>query len=1135
MAEVEAKSEVLLVKKSLPWLKRLQGALDDDDSSDSSSQPTEATPKKAERKKPEKEEGAGSRRRVKKKRLRLQEGDSGSDDASSEGSGDAKERKRRRAKKSVKTRRKRSMEVGAKDSNKAEPRVDSTKGKAAALREQRVQKLHALRVTNGEHGKMAAFKLKRQESAEVFREKERNRMRAIRAVRDAQKVSTGAEADVEDEGKPRRRPRSRAGADKGTADKSAKRKRRAAALKKEDSKTEQTDSPTVDEDKVSASVQPDRDDESEGNSSAGAKAVPVELRKHEDIKMEGLVASPESVKLENKEGGSSAATRNTPVKPEGSVGESYAAIKGTYSTPATTETSVKAEVNISEGAKSECTTQDMPEDADTTKRSPASTFGDALVKPSKPEEQVKTESPVEIEGTAEQMKNEGYEARQAGSPTVRTDDGKKINGGKKEELLLDMMPIPRKTPKEGTSNAPSPRAESFVIPKRTFAKTDIAGSKVVAQKERIDSAVPRPGVAKRSLDPPAAVAMLPLPSPESSPTLPNAKSIRPQRKRTKNSVPVKSALLSTQDRALMRLSRKRNSILMAAAELATQAPDIKSSRKGSATRMVGYEVYDVAGKLLPDLIARLSCATKREMALNRESYTDSFFGVSRLVSNAKGTSSSSIDECGENDLDARKINCYEELHFERPEDREFFQRKMYGTVFVPQILRGWITLIARNVRFERKSTGIRFNQDRDREEFAATLSKRYTFKKAVPRCEIPRENWQKLIRNQPGTVYLHYYNREDAERASDIFRDDLGQPLQIQLKLKAGAKIKISSSPASRPNLQRAPRRSCSSERSAPEPSPLSSQNGSARNTPSWRRERQPASKSDRFSRYDHSAPPPPAPWPRGEAQYGPSVSGNKRSRALLARRSRSRSRSKSFHSQHYDSSGQESRAMSGALKQSDTKPSVAHKRARPNGVNGNDSSIFHTHPDTPARKRARMLPCSPRRSPTSGQDRHMGDETTGCGPGVQEDAYIRSGSVAAPSSPLGASDGGDNRRAPQRAKSPSRRWQQESHNASAHSRRDSFSDNSRDRSTGSATQYRSSRPDRDSSKQISGSRPRASPPGRGLGGGRGDWYKERRGSREFGHGGAYDGNSREQRMHSIRGREGYNDRSGGESSRPRK
>eukprot|EP00644_Phytophthora_capsici_P001254 jgi/Phyca11/562676/estExt2_Genewise1.C_PHYCAscaffold_100091 len=285
----------------------------------------------------------------------------------------------------------------------------------------------------------------------------------------------------------------------------------------------------------------------------------------------------------------------------------------------------------------------------------------------------------------------------------------------------------------------------------------------------------------------------------------------------------------------MRLSRKRNSIFMAAVELGALSTDTMGNKKVVS----GYEVCDVEGKTLSDLIPRLTCATKRKMASDRESFTASFFGVSCLAPQAKGESSSSVvGGCGTNEVGARKINCYEELRFERPEDREFYQRKMYGTTFVPQNVRGRITLIVRNARFERKSTGIRFNQDRDREEFAAAMSKRYTFKKSVPRCDIPRENWQRLMRNQPGTVYLHYYNREDAERASQIFGDDDGQLLQIRLELKAGVRITANYSSASGFRMEHTPRRSCSSERGALEPSPLSSQHGSARNTPLWRRDR---------------------------------------------------------------------------------------------------------------------------------------------------------------------------------------------------------------------------------------------------------------------------------------------------------
>ncbi|POM68657.1 Hypothetical protein PHPALM_15158, partial [Phytophthora palmivora] len=247
----------------------------------------------------------------------------------------------------------------------------------------------------------------------------------------------------------------------------------------------------------------------------------------------------------------------------------------------------------------------------------------------------------------------------------------------------------------------------------------------------------------------------------------------------------------------MRLARKRNSIFLAAAELTAQQSPIDNKvsdvrmasynqspidNKVSDVRMASYNVCDVDGNVLPDLVLRLSCATKRDMNSDKDLFNTSFFGVSQVAPKAKGKVWSTVDECAE--VTSRKINCYELLRFDRPEDRDNYQRRMYGSTFVPQYLRGRATLIIRNARFERKSTGIRFNQDRDREEFAASLRKRYSFEKTVPRCEIPRENWQKLMRNQPGFVYLHYNNREDAERAARVFRDDDGNPLELKTENK---------------------------------------------------------------------------------------------------------------------------------------------------------------------------------------------------------------------------------------------------------------------------------------------------------------------------------------------------------------
>ncbi|KAG3144476.1 hypothetical protein C6341_g18736 [Phytophthora cactorum] len=783
-----AKSDASRLRKGLPWLKHLQAALNNDDSSDSSSQPTQVTPKKVG-KTTVKEEGREVSRRSKKKRLRRDEGDSSEDTSSGESDG-AKEMKRRQPKKVVKVRRKRSLDEARK---KGKSHVESAKTKAAALRGQRMKKLHAMRVTSGEHDRMAAFKLKRQKSAEALKDKERNRMRAIRAARGAQNVSTGVDADVEDEGEPRRRPRLQPAADKDTAAKTVK--RRANTSKK--SKPKQTDPATLALEKAPDSVKDEADDDSEVKSLALAEGLLSDLGKHvdDDDKTEDLATCAIPKTPEGKDGDSSGIIRSTPAgpaKPEDSAGRSSAAMKVKSSERETTESNVKVEPEASEGAKSERGSQVKPEgaDADAIKITPSSTSNGTSVESSRPEseDQVKTEPLVPAEGAAELVKDEIKEEEQTEpfaltALSVKLEDEKKLG---EEKLPLDEVPIPRKAPKEGESAVPPSSTGSFVIPKRTFVKSDTAGHKAKPQVKPAATTEATVSDVKRSLKSPRPVTMLPLASPQSSPNWPKDEPTHSQRKRTKNPVPVKRSSFSTQDRALMRLSRKRNSIFMAAAELTAQVSDIKSSK---TTRMMGYEVYDVDGKTLPDLISRLSCATKREMATDRESYVASFFGVSRTAPKAKRELSSVSGGCGGTDLDPREMNCYEELCFERPEDREFYQRKMYGTAFVPQNLRGWITLIVRNARFERKSTGIRFNQDRDREQFAATLSQRYTFNKSVPRCDIPRENWQNLMRNKPATVYLHYYNREDAERAAQVFRDDLGQPLQIRWELKAVSKV----------------------------------------------------------------------------------------------------------------------------------------------------------------------------------------------------------------------------------------------------------------------------------------------------------------------------------------------------------
>ncbi|GMF13844.1 unnamed protein product [Phytophthora lilii] len=1105
------------LKTALPWLKRL---LDDDDSSDSS----QATPQQAARPKPPAKSGEGGER-LKKRRRRLEASDEDEEapakpagkrkegggkrqkktrPESTESSSDANEKRRRRLKKPVKERRKRPVDGSkheqTRDSEKAKSTVEPAKVKAAALREQRKQKLLASRASNGEGGKLAAFKLKRQQSAEALNEKERVRMRAIRAACGARKISVGDEADVEDEGDPRR---SRLVSKKGISDKSVVKHKshKSTVSTKEKIEKEPVEPAAVTTDTASNMVQAEREEQ---RTPADTVQMRRETERDATPPVTATTTFADPVKSEDDEEEVSIAVAKAidPKEPRGEVTE-HVNEKVTSVKIEKSEDSVKnVEKKIGDKNGSNCADPVKTEDTDDAKLNSTTNGKETPVELTKPiaKEKMPTESNVADESSAEPVRKEDGEdgevvlpavANEAEKPVKQEDGGEEnIKEGVKQELLLDMMPIPRKTvKKEEPANA-----ESFVIPKRTFPKNITDGPKDLARAVNAGKGDSQTG---RLLDPPVSVAMLPVPSPESSPHLSMRELVPPQRKRLKNPVPLKNSNYSAHDRALMRLSRKRNSIFMAAVELADHAVDIRNNRKVPATRMMGYEVYDADRKVLPDLIPRFSCATKREMASKKESYTSSFFGVSLSAPKAKGKIDS--DECGDNDVQARKVNCYEELRFERPEDRAFYQRRMYGTAFVPLKLRGWITLIVRNARFERKSTGIRFNQDRDREEFAASLSKRYTFNKSVPRCDIPRENWQKLMRNQPGIVYLHYYNREDAEQASRVFLDDLGKPLELRLEYKAGVVISRSSSPAAGPRFQRTPRRSCSSERSAPERSPQSSQNGSARNTPSWRRERPPRFGNDnRYSRPERGAPPPPpAPWSRGEGRYGPPASGNKRPRALLERRSRSRSRSR------------QSRTGPGINDRMST-PSVASEAwEKANNVSeiapGSDS-------DTPARKRARTVSHISHRSPVGDFERDTSEKISGSTRAGPEDGELDSSVIVASKSEENLNRGGDERREVQRIRSPPRRWQHEPVRK-AGQMRDNFSNYPRER-PGTDHRPHPQQPSRDSNRRRSSSRSRPSNRGGRGGSPGGRFAKERPNSREFGRSGASYQNSQERRMH---------------------
>ena len=48
-----------------------------------------------------------------------------------------------------------------------------------------------------------------------------------------------------------------------------------------------------------------------------------------------------------------------------------------------------------------------------------------------------------------------------------------------------------------------------------------------------------------------------------------------------------------------------------------------------------------------------------------------------------------------------KIHSYERLAFESIGERDWYQMRLYGTIFLPQFLRYRVTLVALNIRFER--------------------------------------------------------------------------------------------------------------------------------------------------------------------------------------------------------------------------------------------------------------------------------------------------------------------------------------------------------------------------------------------------------------------------------------------------
>ncbi|CAI5711049.1 unnamed protein product [Peronospora effusa] len=1122
------------LKKGLPWLKRLQGALEDDDSSDSSSNSTNTTSVKVIKKKKQKKklekEGNGRRRVTKRQR---QQEDNDSDYESLEDSSSTKETQRRMLTKKDQTdtfvRRKRPYRAPKKEQNKTPNATISVVAKATALREKRKHNLDKRRGIARENDRIA-LNVTQDESS-----------RAIQLVRNEQTISTGKKVDIEVNSERWKRM-SRGLRRRNLINKlSAK----CQLLKTAALSTIKTKNPDVDLSNVAMgnalhSLKQDEEEDDVGPRFV-AEVTAAELTKHDDNEEE-LMTTPEPVEHEEHDKVLLAVTKNDTSELD--------KLKRNGEPESTPSRSDKAEISVI--AKAE-TTEDAKKVVITAKSEEAGAAQESLgaaltftVTSSYPvkhefHDKIKDEVLVDVKAAPRLVKKEGNDERQTeshvvtqnASGSVKSEDGAEKNSSeeKRKDLVLEVMPIPRRRMKAGVSTAFA-TAESFVIPKRSCGNSD-KGETAVAQVSRAKTSKPHASFDKNSLGPPEFVSMPPLPTPGSSPKLSKVVDpMRPVSKRLKNPVPVKkNASICRQDQALMRLSRKRNSIFMAAMELTSQAPDFRSNMG----QMMGYEVYDVDGKALPDLIPRLSCATKREMASNRESYAASFFGVSLSVPKAIEKASPAVYECSSNDLEIRKINCYEELRFKRSEDREYYQRRMYGTAFVPQILRGWITLMVRNARFERKSTGVRFNQDRDREEFAASLSKRYTHNTSVPRCDIPCKNWHKLMRNEPAPVFLHYYNREDAEQASHIFRDDLGDPLELRLSLKAGVVIRASSFSAVGPSI---PRRSPSSERSVPETSPVLSQNSSPRNTSAWRRERLPVSKND--NRYTKYGPPSLLPSSRGERQYNTFDGRGKRSRAMVESRSRSRSRSKSksFRDRRNGPNAYEGRADQGNFKRRRTSPLVPDTRERTASGNENPSSAIYSDADTLARKRARSSSRSPRRTPIFGLDTSKRELKMDNERRRQEEGEITRKSEI---KPVRTMIERDRRSGLHRARSPSRKWQQEPIDIEESPRRDNFSNTICARSRSPAARHRFDQQwsnrntdNKQRSRSRSRSRPEPLPMQNKRGGNYSDQYNLHRGFREYERADAYDDGTRGHNMYVNRGRSDYDGRRGGSDLRPR-
>ncbi|GLE06600.1 hypothetical protein PINS_up015994 [Pythium insidiosum] len=340
-------------------------------------------------------------------------------------------------------------------------------------------------------------------------------------------------------------------------------------------------------------------------------------------------------------------------------------------------------------------------------------------------------------------------------------------------------------------------AFSFVIPKkrnsRAISQNENSTETVESmRKPPVPSSIPR----RRPLAPILSAA--PSPSPTSTPLAADesAQSFDLQsinkKPRSKQVVPSEMQPVTQAERDFMRLSRKVNSILKAStiskdqSGLRNMRPHLVSAFGCIADRY-GLQLR-TEGLDFKESTARMKCATRKHM--KTAGLSPSFFGVNMMspsgevaVETAMETENVKMTSDKSKSIDGNKhgfLPCYETLEFRRVEEREWYQQRLYGTAFVPQMLRGRTTLVMLTAKYQRKSTGMMFNMSRDREEFSATISKRYTVNKTVPRCDIPQKNWQQLLHGRPAFLFLHYQNREDALIARLRFKDDENRPLILK-------------------------------------------------------------------------------------------------------------------------------------------------------------------------------------------------------------------------------------------------------------------------------------------------------------------------------------------------------------------